>query len=647
MGTDISKSLERSFAGSSIRSAIANTGVTSGTGQNSANQDSTSTASLFNNAAGLRAQELSDFVSLAYNNGNNALKYVNDNSPWNLAKAFDAKQILSSKSSALNADPLNPNYKIDPKAYDDFGKGGLEGYYGQGFSGQYHRRDFKLTEVPSDSALKNIPGVDAHKLWNNVRSNLIGGVFADDAHLNKALNQTLAKFDGKFEEATKNADSLSLATAFNLSKDGLHKNGIGSMMEAYSKNENYIPEGIITKQYLGAFYNKLQETGSLTDALKTAKQFDVRDHGDLGGVTANETKGLAHTINSGMYRDLANEMGLDSKELRGYYANKNGFKEENSLYQLNGAHHLSATLDQRLTETGANGKSGFQNLVDQSEKKFGGDFRANLTVHVLNNPNDNTDSAAFDSTEGGLEGMAGLLKHKAGLTDNPITGNQFNLAYQGDEKLAKDGISNFIDKGHEAGIKFDRLTMVVKGHGGEDGSTMLQSGVIGQDYRGMGVKDSAYFKELLAKTPELKELNITYDSCHGLQSAMANAKAAQQAGKELGMNLKVNYSGSKIEGLVDAGQIHKADNAYDQIKTNADGTMNVSRERVDHGGSQESGSLYTQSEQAFSQRMQDERQKTNQNASAEQAPAQKANNEIVQEDVNQRLREQQYQQNIA
>ncbi len=643
MGTDINKSLERSFAGP-IRSAIAGTGVLNiGSGQ-----DSATAQRLFNNDAGLRSQELSDFASLAYNNGNNAQKYVNDNSPWNLAKAFDAKQILNSKANgtSLNADPSNSNYKVDPKAYDDFGKGGLEGYYGQGQGsfGQYHKRDFKLTEVPEDSGLKGIQGVDTKKLWNDIRGNLIGGVFADDAHLNKALNQTLEKFDGKFEEATKNADSLSLATAFNLSKDGLHKDGIGSMMNAYSKIDNYIPEGIVSNAYMNAFGQKLNETGSVAEALKHAKAHDVTDTGPIDNT---DTKKLADNINRATYQDMAKEMGLNPNELLNSYASKNGFKEENALYQMSGAYHLSATLDEKLTETSANGKTGMQNLVDQSEKKFGGEFHANLTAHILNNPNENTDGNAFDSTEGGLEGMAGLLKHKAGLTDNPITGNQFNAAYQGDGQLAKDGISNLIDKGHEAGIKFDRLTMVMKGHGSEDGSTMLQSGVIGKDYKGFGVKDSAYFKELLAKTPELKELNIIYDSCHGLKSAMANAQAAQQAAKELGMNMKINYTGSKIEGLVDANQIGKNDNAYNQIKTNADGSMNVSRERVDHGGSQESGSLYSQSEQAFSQRTQDERQKANQTTTTEQAPAQKANNEIVQEDVNQKIKEQQSQQNIA
>jgi hypothetical protein len=505
---------------------------------------------------------------------------------------------------------------INPDAYGSFGKGGIEGYYGQKFFGQFPQRDFQKTEVPKDSALNGIQGVDTKKLWNEVRSNLIGGVFADDQHLNTALNSTLEKFggaDSKYQETIKNADSLSVATAFNISDKGINEHGIGSMMEAYSKIDNYIPEGMITRDYLNAFQSKLNETGSVAEALKSAKQFDTKDHGLTDpNVSSNDTKALAHTINEASYRDMATSMGLNPDKLLNDYARNNGFNEANSLYQLSGAQHLASTLDSNLTKMEANGKTGFQNLVDRSETQHGGEFKGDLNVSIVNSSNNNTDGEAFASTEGGLSGQAGLIKHIAGLTDNPITGNHFNLAYQGDAERAKAGISDFIDKGHEAGVKFDRINLTVKGHGSEDGSTMLASGVSdpgykGADaYKGMGVQDSAYFKNILAKTPELKELNITYDSCFGLKSAQANAAAAQQAAKDLGMNIKVNYTGSQIEGLVDSHQINKYDDGFGMVKANADGGLSVSHQRMDDGGSQQSGTLYSQGEEAYAQRMKTE-----------------------------------------
>ena len=194
---------------------------------------------------------------------------------WNAAisKSLAGSNRADGVSSTGGVSSTERSSGINPNGYDNFGGDGVQGYYGQNFGNQFAQRDFKETEVPTDSALNSVSGADPKRLWNDIRSNLIGGVFADDQHLNQALNKTLEKFGDQFKDATQNADSLSIATAFNLSKEGLQKDGIGAIMNAYSKIDNNIPEGMLSRTYLDRFSQIAKEGGSLSEALAGAKVF--------------------------------------------------------------------------------------------------------------------------------------------------------------------------------------------------------------------------------------------------------------------------------------------------------------------------------------------------------------------------------------
>ena len=559
---------------------------------------------------------------------NQAINYTDDSSTDRIWTSLSKQSIPTTEAEAAANEGFWENYKVNPDSYGKIEN--FKDYYGwdkpggggHGFSKPWDRNangespwdNFKETQVPSDSKLSEVAGDDANKLWNDVRARLVGSVFADDEHLNKALNESINKLEG-FDEAQRNADSLSLTAAYNLSEKGIKDEGIGKIMDAYSEISNYLPDGILTKEYLQKL-SSVSEGRDMIGAIQEAKNYDTRDYGGLE-LSDEQVKATAHKLNKALFDNIANAMDLDSGQLEQALHNNGWEKHKDHMYNLNGATLLAGALDGDLDKE-VGGKTGWEKLLEQSEAKYDGEFKVNMTAFLANRAFDtdgenNTDGSAFASTEEGMTGLAALMKHKAGLTDNPFAPNEMALAYNNSDKMKGDVINqlramkdaNKALEGSGKKLSLDSLKVVVRGHGGENGSTMINSGTHGQDYDGFGKKDSEYFKKILEEAKELglKELHICYDSCHGKVSSEANAQAAKEAAKELGMNIKIVDHGSTTDGLVDAHQIADSDNGRSEIDKRADGSLMVNRKRDDHAG--KTDEHYSMGKEAYEQMLAD------------------------------------------
>lgn len=546
------------------------------------------------------------------------------------AKAYEHSGTVDVAGRAQASKATNPTdsaHKISPDSFEHIGN--LQNYYGHNpfGTGQFdfaRAGRFKIedTAVQSDSKLLNYLGQDeAHKTWNAVRQNLVAGkdgkgLFADDAHLSTALNHTIDKFNARgtsheFQAAMRNADVLSNATAFNISEKGIHDNGLGRLYEAYSQVDNNLPTNILSRQYISAFNQAMQQSGgNIVAALEQAKQYDTKTHGNLELATG-QVKSLAHTVNEHSFRNMAESLGLDSNMLEQRLADINGIQGENKFYDINGAVALSTALDSGLLQKDENGKTGFQRLVDESKAQYGGNFEAHVTFGIRPKGDAKTDGTAFmDFSQNGAQALASLQKHIAGLTDNPMLANQFNFVFQ-DENNYKEYAPQILQAMQEAGIDVTKLTHAIEGHGSAGSGAMIKSGVVGQDYQGIDQDDSKFMASLLQYTPELRQNEVLYDSCHGLHPAKHNAEAMNAEAQRLGLNLATTYEGSDHEGLVLAHSGGES-NQKDRLVHNADGTVAAESQRIDDGGTDHRATLFSQGEKAFQEEMQQVREQKSQ-----------------------------------
>jgi hypothetical protein len=101
----------------------------------------------------------------------------------------------------------------------------------------------------------------------------------------------------------------------------------------------------------------------------------------------------------------------------------------------------------------------------------------------------------------------------------------------------------------------------------------------------------------------MRQVDVKYDSCYGLDPATHNAEHINNKAKELGLNIAVNYEGSRKPGLVKA-HVGGENNNQDRFTTNADGTLSATSQRKDDGGTDEAGVFYSKSSEEFYRRMQ-------------------------------------------
>jgi hypothetical protein len=554
--------------------------------------------------------------------GSNAMLYST-----NSAAAVD-----SSISSALANRTFNPNspdvnFKVDPRIYEGFdklpseffgGKQGLEGYYGHnshgggGFNGmgrgstdhmtprelelygngQQALREgqtrfadgYNYVNPPADTALNSVIDnqTELANLYNGVRSK-IGGLFADDAHMNQAMNYSIDKLGSEYKDLAKNDDTLALITGMNISKHGIHDSGFGDVMKSYADVANNIPTGLLNSAWANAY----SSAGGGLEGLKAAANIPTRDYGHME-ISDDKVKSITHDINTTMFNQIADSTGFDRASLEAEYK-ANGFNKQDSNYQLSGAYLASAAAASQLTKVDANGKNGFEKLVEQSQAAHGGrdtngsdegQYNATLNIYMVNDPS--ADGSAFASTEEGLTGLAGLMPFTSGLSDNPLNPNAFNLAFQGDSVQAQKKIEEFMTKAREAGINFTNVNLKYKGHGGEDGHTLLKEGVV-QKENNFGAKDAQQIASIIGKNVgEGAQVDVVADSCFGKRSSQVIADNISRVAAGEGKNVRVTDSGSVVEGLVSSHQIHTTDNGFDRLVRNADGSIVSNRDRVDH-----------------------------------------------------------------
>jgi hypothetical protein len=572
-----------------------------------------------------------------------------DAGPGAALYSTNSSAVSASESSALANRTFNPNspdvdFRVDPRIYDSFdklpdeffgGKQGIEGYYGQdsqggGFNGmgrggskdhmsprelelygngQQALREgqtsfadgYNYVNPPADTALNGVINnqTELANLYNGVRSK-IGGLFSDDAHMNQAINYSIDKLGTEYQDLAKNDDTLALVTGLNISKHGIQDSGFGDVMRSYADVANNIPTGLMN----AAWANAYEQAGGGLEGLKAAAQVGTKDYGYME-ISNSKVKSITHDINTTMFNQIADSAGFDRASLETEHK-ANGFNKQDSNYQLSGAYLASAAAASQLTKVDANGKNGFEKIVEQSQAAHEGRdtngsddglYNASLNIYIVNDPS--ADGSAFASTEEGLTGLAGLMPFTSGLSDNPLNPNAFNLAFQGDSVQAQKKIEEFMTKAKEAGINFTNVNLKYKGHGGEDGHTLLKEGIV-EKQNNFGAKDAEQIGSVISKhVGDGAHVDVVADSCFGKRSSQRIADNISQSAAAQGKNLKVTDSGSVIEGLVKSHQVHTTDNGFDRLVRNADGAVVSNRTRVDHAN--KTDERYSLGKESFAQ----------------------------------------------
>jgi hypothetical protein len=567
-----------------------------------------------------------------------AVKYATAN--WTSAtKAQESNAgTVDVSGRKINSDPSSRDYQINPNTFDTinpleyYGQNGfgVGGAGGDGFDFERAKRfDIPDTNPPQDSKLFGLLPTDlattsqVNKLWNDIRKNLVAGadgkgLFANDDFLNKALNETIDKFKSGpngtegLKNAITNNDVLSTVTAFRISKEGIHENGLGKLYEAYAKTDNVLPDNIINSVYLSKFNKELKANGGdIVSALADAKHLDNKTYGFLD-VQTEDVKSFANTVNQGAFKSMAESLGLDANKLEQTLKEKGGVDGENKFYDISGAMGLASAQDFSLLET-VDGKSGFQRLAEMSKPRADDkNFEAHVNFHIRPKGDANTDGTAFlDFSQNGVEALASLQKHVGGLNDNPMLANQFSFVFQ-DEKNFKEWAPKILEEMKKANIDVTKLGFNVEGHGSKESGAMIKSGVVGADYQGIGQDDSQFMAGLLDKAEKVRQVDVKYDSCFGLHPATHNAEAINAKAKALGMNIAVTYEGSNKEGLV-LSQAGGENNNQDRFTRNADGSFSAGNQRKDGGGTDEAGVLYSKDKDSFNAeiaKVKDEKTKT-------------------------------------
>jgi hypothetical protein len=548
----------------------------------------------------------------------------------------------------INSDPTSANYSINPNTFDSINPLDYYGHNGFGVGGaggdafdfaRAKRFNIADTQIASDSKLLELmPGKNmANKLWNEIRGNLVAGadgrgLFANDEFLNKALNETIDKFlsgpKGKqheFQNAIRNNDVLSTVTAFRISKEGIHENGLGKLYEAYAKVDNSLPDNIINAAYLSKFNSELKTNGgNVVAALEAAKHLDNKTYGMLD-VNSDQVKAFANQVNQAAFKSMAESLGLDANKLEQTLRDKGGVDGENKFYDISGAIGLASAQDFSLLET-VNGKSGFQRLVEMSKpREDGKNHEAHVNFHIRPKGNANTDGTAFlDFSQNGVEALASLQKHVGGLTDNPMLPNQFSFVFQ-DENNFKEWAPKILKAMKDAGLEgstsgggldVTKLAINVEGHGSRESGAMINSGVVGKDYQGIGQNDSEFMASLLDHIDKVRQVEVNYDSCQSFEPSKHNAEAIAARAKQLGMNIAVTHEGSVENGLVLAESGGEKNNR-DRFTMNADGSFSAGSQRIDDGGTDKRETIYTQNEESFNKAMKDIQEERNKNSSNE------------------------------
>jgi hypothetical protein len=539
-------------------------------------------------------------------------------------QAQDTNLINQLSKQQLNADPSSKDYKINPNTFNEIDPSQYYGHNGSGDGFDFERAkrfDIKDTELPTDSKLIGATGdlLQAKILWNDIRKNLIAGadgkgLFADDAHLNAALNEAIDNFNaGKngenhdFQNAIKNNDVLSTVAAFRISKEGIHENGLGELYEAYAKVDNVLPDNIINAAYLSKYDSELRKNGgNVVAALEAIKSLDNKTYGMLD-VDSDQVKSFANNVNKATFESMAKSLNLDPQALEKTLEKINGIYGENKFYNVSGPKALASALDTSLLETDENGKTGFQKLNEQSKPRADGkNHEAHVSFHLSPQGDENTDGTAFlDFSQNGIEALASLQKHVGGLTDNPLLANQFSFVFK-DEKNFKEWAPKILEEMKKANIDVTKMVLNIEGHGSAESGAMMKSGVVGRNYQGIGQDDSQFLAKLLDHTPALRQVEVNYDSCYGYYPAEHNAQAIDKRAQELGLNIATSYEGSKQCGLVLA-ECGGEENQRDRFTANADGTLSALSQRVDDGGTDVSNVLFSQGKEKFEAEMQKSR----------------------------------------
>ncbi len=607
MGNDIKPI---AISGSATKPAIAR--ITTEPGQNSASQESTGTQKLLNNSRGLF-----EFVT-QHNDASNAVKYVNDNSPWNLTKAISAKSDTNNRSQAItNNNSLNPTTNPNFDDFKNYGRKELENYYGDldaikdrisggggdGVPEAVHHAFKENSEFAKTLQKNGVSQTDTKNIWDRT-SEINGYLFQEGTDkFAKAMDSTSEKFfqagHGNLLTDVKNtvhdnAEVLSHAMKNNMSVDGIKQ--FSGIYKAYLEGrDNVANAGVVDR----AGYEHFMRTGELTTS---------RNYGDLQ-LSEAEMKGLGNAINQNTFNKVLTAAGFDANQISDHLKQNNGVQAKNNF---DGTYFAAMGLTSMAAEKNAEGKTGFNQLVADARIRDGNpqaDYNAVGHISFMNNSVDmNTDGTAFTRGEKGLIGLDGVTTFGGGgLRNNPLNPNVLVHGIQG--SAGKDDfarIDSEMQAAKEAGIKYRALNFDVSGHGSResDGSAgvMMKSGIV-SDKNQFDFQDAERAANLLVKNIENGgTVNITADACEAAPLAKRIGELTQQQAKAAGLDIKINFQGSKEFGLASSHQMGEKANGDTRAVMNEDGMVNFFRFRGDHNDGDTNilkGTLYSRGEGSF------------------------------------------------
>jgi hypothetical protein len=337
----------------------------------------------------------------------------------------------------------------------------------------------QIHDRPSDAVVGD-------KEWNQATTNL-GFLFKDGNQLNTALEHTLGKLEGKYQELGKDMWSTSFLTANGISKDAAN--------------------------------------GKVGDFLLSDKKYFDGFSSDQVGLSGNALEKFTHETNMARMKELTSggQEGMSFDQVSQILADRAGIEGDNRFFAGSARGFIETAKNFEFLDSF---DSKISDSISKNPELAGEKAKFNVNIHFL--PYSGADSGAFPAINRGHEfGQQSKLKD-FGISFDPEKPNQLNFMINNEAQL-ESLLGQIQEKfaGNE-NAEIGKLDFSFHRHGGEDGSSLTGNAQVGDNGNNEGgsfvVNDENNFDgktdgniyQMLGKIAGENgaDVNINGDSCH-------------------------------------------------------------------------------------------------------------------------------------